>query len=1170
MHRAYFYTKVYYQSRSNMAVLFFRLRLFVLLIMLVPGLLSLVSAQEGNPYVTNYTVTPANLPGYDLPAAYTAILAGGDQRMYVANTKGVLYYNGSEWILTRTPSTPLVLAAHPDYKDRIYVGCQDGFGYLENASDGSIQFIMPEDTPKNTGAISRISVQGDNVYLMSEKSVYQWNVKNNEQITQVWRAATGASFAGLLVQGNQVFVHITGKGLHRIQEKQLQMMPGTQVLADTKILAAIPGNGQNVILTTTANRVWTFNGAQVSPLRVQAQSYLEVHQLSGGTDLSPFMYALSTVSGGCLVIDKQTGKTRYIVNYQTGLPDDEIQAVTKDNQGNLWIGHPMGISRADLRFPVASFATYPGLVGNVTQVLSLKGILYVATTEGVFYLTKAESYQQVAGLVKQKRQIERITKTITINERRGLFSRLFGSKANSNVKVQQKKEIVHLEDGSVITSKQKEIYALQSIPYLFSRVEGFPGKCRQLIVSQGQVLAAGSNGVFQINGTSCHPLLSGQYAHFMYILPTQPNRIFVGTQAGLYALTRQGDSWQSENYTRQVAAPVHSICQHDRQLWLGSTNQVWKAELNTQGKIGKARSYPAGLPYAEPVPALLIDGKPAFFVEDQLFRYDASADKLVADTEWSEAYPSRQIPVYGQQNLYWLRVQGRWQELSQTSKTNSQRAALLNLFPGLKHIYLDDRQSIWAVDQANGIYQINSKQHLGTFPALQVYLERVTDKKGQELPTDDITVDYDNNTLQFAVSTRQYGQETAVQYQYRVSGIGNEWSNWSADPIFRFPILPDGSFTLEVRARDAMGTESEISEYEFTVQPPFWKSGWFRLLLLLAVGAGVVAFVRYRTHRLREANRILEQRVQERTLEIMVQKEEIELQKNNIEIQKQELEVAYTDISKKNKHITSSINYARKIQQAILPLDARIEQALPESFVFFQPRDTVSGDFYWFADKGDVLIIAAVDCTGHGVPGAFMSMIGNTLLNQIVNEKGITEPALILNQLHQGVRKALRQEEDHSERQDGMDIALCTFYKQTRQLQYTGANNSLYLIQNGELTETKANKCGIGGTQKEAERLFTNHSFTITDTTACYLFTDGYEDQFGGPENRKFMSKRFKQLLVDIHSKPGNEQKQMLADTLHTWKGHEAQMDDILVIGFQVPVTVSHAVTVDEALTHLQ
>jgi serine phosphatase RsbU (regulator of sigma subunit)/ligand-binding sensor domain-containing protein len=1132
--------------------LFFKIGLFWWLALVVLQ----SKAQTGNLYVANY-----NIPLPTLGASNVAAQAGSDGRIYFANTKGVLIYNGATWALARTPATPYALAADSLEESKVYVGGREHFGFLQAGEDGQDVFVPYSTGQKNIGNITQIVLVGEKGYFMSERTVFQVDLEGGK-ITQTWHAVSPRLFSGMLVAQEQVFVNVLGKGLQLLKGEKLQAIAGTQSLGREQLLAAFPLQKGQTLVATSSNRLFLFDGQKLKSFPIQGQSFLETNVLTGGTDLSPSAFALSTVSGGCLIVDKQTGKTQHVVNFQTGLPDDEVLALGSDKQGGVWICHAMGISRADTQLPVRNYSSFPGLVGNVTQVVNLNNLLYVATGEGIFYLDKVDNFEEVSGFVKQKRQIQQLTKTIKITESRkgldlGFLNPLFGSKQDRKVETSEQVDVISVEDNQGPSRSQKEIYALQSIPYIFKRVEGFSGKSKQLTVYNGQVFAASSNGFFRISGGSAQPLIGNQYVNFVYpaVAPIR-NRLYIATNSGLFSVVGQGANWQTENYASQIKNSISYICQEGQNLWLGIENQVVKAQLTSNGAVTSIKRYSIDNQYAESIPVFNIKGSPAFFLSTGIHRYDQEKDQLVADEDLTKELPTDVLPVYSQNNLNWALVDQRWQELSGTEKLSRTTVGFLNLFSSIGHVSVDDQQNFWVADENNQVYKIDTKNYHSSDAPLTVYLNTVTDKEGHRLPLDDISVEYDHNALNFSISTRHYGPESAIQYQFLIGGIGSEWSAWSSQPTLKFPVLPDGSYTLSVRARDAIGKISDESEFDFYVQPPFWKSWWFQLIILAGIGAGVYAFIKYRTQRLEEANRILEIKVQERTAEIVKQKDQIELQKNDIELQKQALEVAYTDISKKNKHITSSINYAQKIQHAILPVHQQMQEGIPDVFVLFKPRDVVSGDFYWFSQKGDVLIIAAVDCTGHGVPGAFMSMIGNTLLNQIVNEKNITEPAAILNHLHQGVRKALKQESEQSERQDGMDIALCSINKRTRVVQYAGANNPLIWIQNGQLEEIKGNKFSIGGMQKEAERSFTNHTLQLTDTTQFYLFSDGYEDQFGGPENKRFMSKRFKQLLLEVHQKPAGEQKQVLEQTIEQWQGRESQMDDMLVVGFRISVGV--------------
>jgi serine phosphatase RsbU (regulator of sigma subunit) len=270
--------------------------------------------------------------------------------------------------------------------------------------------------------------------------------------------------------------------------------------------------------------------------------------------------------------------------------------------------------------------------------------------------------------------------------------------------------------------------------------------------------------------------------------------------------------------------------------------------------------------------------------------------------------------------------------------------------------------------------------------------------------------------------------------------------------------------------------------------------------------------------------------------------------------EKEKINLLKMEIEEKHKSIQDSIEYARVIQQAILPSISEIQKHFIDSFVFYRPRDIVSGDFYWFTQLSEYeVLIAAADCTGHGVPGAFMSMIGYTILNEIVNEKKIHEPSLILNFLNSSITQSLKQEEEHSKSRDGMDIAFCKFNLSTKVLTYAGANRPLYLIKsNGEFKEIKANKFPIGGMNLDFEKKFTSHQFQLEKNDCFYIFSDGYADQFGGVNGKKFMTPNFQKLLLSIYTNPMEYQLQSISSRFDEWKGNNEQVDDIMVIGVKV------------------
>lgn len=273
---------------------------------------------------------------------------------------------------------------------------------------------------------------------------------------------------------------------------------------------------------------------------------------------------------------------------------------------------------------------------------------------------------------------------------------------------------------------------------------------------------------------------------------------------------------------------------------------------------------------------------------------------------------------------------------------------------------------------------------------------------------------------------------------------------------------------------------------------------------------------------------IMEEEVAKRTKEIVLQKEVIE---------------------EKNKHITDSIHYAKRIQDATLPDLELMNHYLKESFILFKPKDIVSGDFYWIEKKGDEILFAVVDCTGHGVPGAFLSLIGFNSLNKIVNELNVHEPAKILEELNLSVYQTLQNNLEHNHIQDGMDMSICSLNTKTNVLQFAGAYNPLYVVSENRITEIKGDKISIGSGEIRDDINFKNNVVQLKKNDCIYLFSDGYADQFGGPKGKKFKYSRFKELLLEMNPLSMTEQQLSLDDTITSWQGDLEQIDDVCVIG---------------------
>ncbi|MCK5135080.1 MAG: SpoIIE family protein phosphatase [Bacteroidales bacterium] len=410
---------------------------------------------------------------------------------------------------------------------------------------------------------------------------------------------------------------------------------------------------------------------------------------------------------------------------------------------------------------------------------------------------------------------------------------------------------------------------------------------------------------------------------------------------------------------------------------------------------------------------------------------------------------------------------------------------------------------------------------------------------------------YNKNSLIFNFTGIHTTIPLQNRFSYMLEGFDENWSLPGPERSVSYKKLPNGSYVFRVKAYnlDGISAKQEAS-FAFTIMPPFWKTIWFIILEIFAGLMLVYGIIKYRERQLIREKKILETKVKKRTREIEDQKVEIEAQRDEIADQKRFVEEQRDQIVVQNKEITDSIHYANRIQQAVLPGKHILEHALPEYFIMFKPRDIVSGDFYWVEERDGLIIVCAADCTGHGVPGAFMSMLGLTFLNEIVNKDGIVHAGEILNRLRSYIITTLSNKDESSQTRDGMDLALVVIDRDKHRLEYAGAYNPLLLIRDGNMIEYKADKMPIGKHVGE-EGPFTNHMVELCDRDMIYLYTDGFHDQFGGEKDSKYKARPFKRLLHRISAEPVDEQVEILDQEFYTWKGKSDQVDDILILGIR-------------------
>lgn len=688
----------------------------------------------------------------------------------------------------------------------------------------------------------------------------------------------------------------------------------------------------------------------------------------------------------------------------------------------------------------------------------------------------------------------------------------------------------------------KKVYASKSITYVYKLVTGLKEKCRQMVKFNDLLLVATNTGLYEITNREAIPIVKDLYINHVCHSSADPNRFYIGTASGLFAVYLHDEhagrsktrNWEFEDNFSNIRESVYSVVEDEtNNLWLGCDNHVYHLTMDVSALPLKYEQIKLESGTDEPVLVRDLFDKPHFFMSSGIYSYNRPGDSIYYNDDINTLYPPDSRFMYAQQGITWVHNGKEWGRFNASREVKVIKEAYLGLFDNVQSIYVDHENNFWVINEKKELHKVFAEVNLERDYIFDLTLNALTNDYDWHFSLEDeLTVKYDNSSLKFHLSAPFYLKEGGALYQYKVEGLMKDWTKWSSDPVIGFPFIPTGDYTISIRAKNILGNRSMEKTFQFSVSPPFWQAWWFYSISVVFSAAVVLAFIKLRTRSVEREKKLLEMKVALRTEQLV----------------------------KKNKDITDSIKYAQRIQEAVLPVKDGIRELLPASFILFKPKDIVSGDFYWFTKKRDLVIVAAVDCTGHGVPGAFMSLIGSELLKNIVGLQGIVKPVDILRAMHRGVVDTLKKDKKHSATVDGMDLAICAVDIKKKTLEYAGAGCPLILIKKGKGELIKGNNYPIGlvldkkGAPSiyESEKKLLSYKTKLAKGDTFYIFSDGYRDQFGGENGEKFMGKRFMDLLVEVQPKAMNKQEGLLDENIEKWRGDNRQVDDILVVGLRI------------------
>jgi len=1039
--------------------------------------------------------------------------------IYVANNEGVLEFDGTTWRKILTSNKTLVRSFAADSAGNIYVGAIGEIGFLEtdlrgNISFQSLNYLLGKENQDFSDVWKTYALKND-IFFQSFEKIFRYSVRENK-IIQIFLPEK-TKFHRSFIVDTSYFVKEVDNLLFELRNNQLFPIESSRFLENDRIYAMLPFE-KNIFLT-----VWRENGIYFFDKTSQKfyknkkfeklDNLLIKHQIYFGGILPDKKIGFGTLLNGLIITDFD-GNILSQINKNEGISENNIYNFCVDFSKNLWLATENGVCYVEISSPLKIFTEKDGLSSFVNILQKFKNILYLGTNSEIYYLEN-----------------------------------------------QVIKEISDFKQQN------------------FSMIKFYSQKYKE-----EKLLVGGNDGVFEIVNKKIFLMKKGIVVVKLLQSKTYPELLFAGLNDGLYVFEYQGNSrWKDLGRVENIKFQVRSLGEEvGKNLWMGTNHRgVIQISLGKNFDIKRLKStfYDtlSGLPTMNYVQPFYFRGKMLFTTGTGIFTFDSLQKRFIPETRLGERF-TKGIGIYlfnfDKNDNIVLRatdLKKMWIERGKLLKNNelewqihpferlSDRAEIAD------EGFLQDSNSLW-IASSDGLFQyqtFDTKNYSQNFQCLirkvKLSNDSIIYNGGFNSTTYFIKhIDYQCNGLIFEFSAPFFESPSEIEYSYFLENYDSRFSNWTKDNKKEYTNLFEGNYTFHVKARNVYGTESFESVYHFKIKPPFYRNWWAYSLYFVAFLGSIFGIVKLNSYRLIREKERLENIVQERTAEINQQKEEIRTQAENLQVINEELVVLNDqlgfqkkDLETKNSEITQSIRYAQRIQDAILPPCEIMCEYFNEFFIFYRPRNIVSGDFYYIKEVHEKFyVVALADCTGHGVPGAFMSMLGVALLNEVVRRKDITTTSEALNELRNQVKIALRQTGKRNEQKDGMDMILCTVDKNSMKLQFSGANKTLILIRNNELFEFKGDKMPVGIHIRERD--FSYQDIDIQENDSLYLYSDGYEDQFGGEEGKKFLSRNLRDLLLSISQHNFVTQKEILEKIFLEWRGDFDQIDDVSVMGIKI------------------
>lgn len=1012
--------------------------------------------------------------------------------MYFATGSGVLIFDGIKWRFIRVGHGSFVRALNVDYRGVVYAGTYNEFGYFYPDSTGELQYnSLKERLPEEDQFFSNIEFIHSNsksVFFQAQESVFEYEIEEDA----LWTLYPENTYHTSFLVGEDLYLREREVGVVKYENDELKALKGFDEFKLYGIFGMYELEDDSLLIVTQEIGLYKWKNGEKRLLPDPNTIPLTERGIFGSIRLADGNIALSTRTEGVIIINTD-GKIVGKLDRSTGLRSNYILGMFQSPDQNLWLGMVNGVAKVNYHSPLTYYDEEMGIEGDVQSVLRFKDHLYVGTSNGLFFESQSDKD--------------------------------YNPFRNTNLLRGNIWDMIEAE-GSLYVAAVDGVYRssngidFQKVADQNANVIAYDPKSRRFFTG-------GKNGIFIYDYNFVERFASyNNYKTFLgaKIDPNYENTLWMGTSGdGIFRIT-----WdENDEFVLDEYGESDGMVDNQQGVPLIFQDSIVFGTTQGLNKFINEDEVLIDLPDS-------LQDDPDFY--RGIFQVKFFHDSIVVEDMFH---------IAEDENRTWYCLEWFLGYYDKKTKEFVDVPFLGVEYGRINEFYLEDNGILW-VGAADGLIRIEQNDLKKYDIPFHSHIREVVVGRDSSIfkgtwidengfPTTvqpagtEISIEYENNNVKFSFAGTYFEDGHPLYYSYQLEGLEDDWSPWSLKSEANFTNLLEGDYVFRVKAINIYNHESEVAAYRFTVLPPWYRTTWaytlygFLFLLILFIG------VRISSARLKAKNAWLEGVVEERTKEI---------KHKNVVLQHQKQE------------IEDSINYAQRIQNAILPLETEMKKWVPRSFVLFRPKDIVSGDFYWFLEKDRKLVFVCADCTGHGVPGAFMSMIGSDRLNIIVAERRITSPGKILSELNRAIKSSLKQDGEEGSTRDGMDAAICTIDLDTGVLRYSGANRPLWIVENGEIQEIKATKVAVAGFTDD-DQVFEEHEIPLKENLKFYMTSDGYADQFGGAREKKYKVKVMKEFILNHCSEPFDTQRDLLEEEIVKWMGPIEQVDDICVVGFE-------------------